>query len=185
MDSLRWGSLRDQGRRLRWSSLYFSFIGEHNVMIRQGDIERGRVWNLSHGSCWGLGGSFAHCSFCQLSPFMFWTLLEHGGIKVVQRTFISFYCRVPSTTAYVCKKALFLFWQSKILSKDSCWLKTLFVSFLLLEMCAISTEDAYTRLAAEDTCKFHTPSKHENALYDAFNDKKSEKGRTIVFKWQI
>ena len=51
-------------------------------------------------------------------------------------------------------------------------------------MFAISTEDAYTRLAAEDTCKFHTPSKHENALYDAFNDKKSEKGRTIVFKWQ-
>ena len=50
----------------------------------------------------------------------------------------------------------------------------MFVSFLLLEMCAISTEDAYTRLAAVDTCKFHTLSKHENHLRDDFNDKKSE-----------
>ena len=47
---------------------------------------------------------------------------------------------------------------------------------MLLEMCAISTEDAYTRPAAEDICKFLTLSQHENYLPDDFDEKKSEKG---------
>ena len=51
-------------------------------------------------------------------------------------------------------------------------------------MCAIPTEDACTRLAAEDTCKFHTLSKTENNLHDDFDEKKIEKGWKIVFKWQ-
>ena len=125
-----------------------------------------------------LGGSFAYCSFCQLSLLMFWTLLEHGGIKVVQRPFISFYCRVSSTTVYVCKKAFFLFGKVRFGVKTHAGLKhcLFFVFFLLLEMCAISTEDACTRLTAEDTCKFHTLSKHDNYLRDDFDDKKSEKG---------
>ena len=49
-------------------------------------------------------------------------------------------------------------------------------------MCVISTEDALTCLAAEDTCKFHTLSKHENYLRDDFDDKKSEKGWKLFLK---
>ena len=123
---------------------------------------------------------------------MFWTLLEHGGIKVVQRLFISFYCRVSSTTVYVCKKLLFLFGKVRFGVKTHVGLKHCLFLFLLLEMCAFSTEDAYTRLAAEDTCKFHTLSKHENQLCDDFNDEKSGKieksflnGKTLLIYYWI
>ena len=114
---------------------------------------------------------------------MFWTLLEHGGIKVVQRLFISFYCRVSSTTVYVCKKLLFLFGKVRFGVKTHVGLKHCLFLFLLLEMCAFSTADAYTRLAAEDTCKFHTLSKHKNHLQMILMTRKVKRLK-IVFKLQ-
>ena len=83
-------------------------------------------------------------------------------------------CLPPQST--FARSCSFFFGKVRFGVKTHVGLKHCLFLFLLLEIRAFSTEDAYTRLAAEDTCKFHTLSKTGNDLHDDFDEKKIEKG---------
>ena len=99
-------------------------------------------------------------------------------------------CLPPQST--FARRRSFFFGKVRFGVKTHDGLKHCLFLFLLLEMCAFSTEDAYTRLAAEDTCNVHTLSKHENHLRNHVNDKKREKvenlflnGKTLLIYYWI